>query len=324
MIVFLTLCYVVVLFLLVKVNIIKLNLWWKLSPLVWVLVLLIAFFIPMQWGAPTGVVNMYQEVVQITPEVSGEVVDVPVQALTAVAKGDVLFRIDPAPYEYRVAGLEAQLKLAQINLERAQELKRGDFAAQATIDQYTAEIGSLQSELNDARYDSDKTVVTAPGNGFAIGVSLAVGKRVSNSSQSGVIAFVNQDRSRLVLGINQNFARHVRHGQSAEVTFKILPGKVFAATVDSIAPITPAGQLDPSGNIPMAPSAQDVPQPIAVVLKLGEDAFNEAGLDPLNIARTPGGAFGNGAIYTESSQMSHIIRKVMLRMSAWLNYILPA
>jgi hypothetical protein len=48
MIIFLTLCYVGVLFLLVKVNIIKLNLWWKLSPLVWVLVLLIAFFIPMQ------------------------------------------------------------------------------------------------------------------------------------------------------------------------------------------------------------------------------------------------------------------------------------
>ena len=324
MIVFLTLCYVGVLFLLVKLKVIKLNLWWKISPAVWVLVLLIALLIPMQWGAPTGVVDMYQKVVQITPEVSGEVIEVPVIPLSLVARGDVLFRIDPRPYQYKVDGLEAKLKLAQINLERALDLKKGDFAAQVTIDQYKAEVGSLQSELNDARYSLDKTVVTAPGNGFAVGVSLAVGQRVSSNSQGGVIAFVNQDQSKLVLGINQNYARHVKIGQPAEVTFKILPGKVFAATVDKIVPITPAAQLDPSGAIPSAPTAQNVPELMSIVLKLEEGAFEQAGLNSLDIAQTPGGAFGNGAIYTESSKMSHIIRKVMLRMTAWLNYILPA
>ena len=113
-------------------------------------------------------------------------------------------------------------------------------------------------------------------------------------------------------------------GQPAEVTFKMLPGTVFAATVSDIVPITPAAQLEPSGTIPMAPTAQDVPQPFAVVLKLEDDAFKIAGLNPLDIARTPGGAFGNGAIYTESSKMSHIIRKVTLRMQAWINYIVPA
>lgn len=323
MIIFLTLLYVAVLFLLAKVNIIKLNLWWKLSPVVWFLLLLIVLFIPMQWGAPAGVVNMYQEVVQVTPEVSGEVIEVPVEALKPVASGDVLFRIDPKPYEYKVAGLEAELKLAQLNLERAIDLKKGDFAAQVTVDQYRAEVGSLKSKLNDAQYDLDKTVVRAPGNGFAVGVSLAVGKRVSNTTQSGVIAFVNQDHSTLVLGISQGYARYIKSGQPAEVTFKILPGTVFAATVDKIAPITPAGQLDPSGNIPVAPSAQDVPQPMAIVLKMDDDAFQKAGLNSLDIAHTPGGAFGNGAIYTESSKMSHIIRKVTLRMQAWMNYLIP-
>ena len=323
MIIFLTLLYVAVLYLLVKVNIIKLNLWWKLSPVVWFFLLLIMLFIPMQWGAPTGVVNMYQEVVQITPDVTGEVIEVPVEALKPIARGDVLFRIDPKPYEYKVAGLEAELKLAQLNLDRAKKLKKGDFAAQVTVDQYRAEVGGLESQLNDARYDLDKTVVRAPGNGFAIGVSLAVGDRVSNTSQSGVIAFVNQDHSTLVLGISQGYARYIKYGQPAEVTFKILPGTVFAATVNKIAPITPAGQLDPSGNIPMAPSAQDVPQPMAIILKMDDDAFQKAGLNPLDIAQTPGGAFGNGAIYTESSKMSHIIRKVMLRMQAWMNYLIP-
>ena len=324
MIIFLTLCYVGILFLLIKLNIIKLNLWWKLSPVVWVLILLIALFIPMQWGAPTGVVNMYQEVVQITPEVSGDVIEVSVKALSPVARDEVLFRINPKPYEYKIDGVEAKLKLAKLNLERAKKLKRGDFAAQVTIDQYEAEIGTLQSQLDDARYDLDKTVVRAPGNGYAVGVSLAVGTRVSNTSHGGVIAFVNQEKSKLVLGINQNFARHIKKGQPAEVTFKILPGTVFVATVEQIAPITPAGQLEPVGDIPMAPTASDLPQPLAVILKLDDSAFKNAGLHQLDIAQTPGGAFGNAAIYTENSKMAHIIRKVMLRMQAWLNYIIPA
>ena len=133
MIVFLTLIYVAVLVLLIKLRVIRLTLWWKISPLVWMLLLLIFLFIPMQWGAPSGVVNMYQEVVQITPEVSGEVIDVPVKALQPVARGDVLFRIDPKPYEYKVAGLEAKLKLAQLNLVRAKKLKTTDFAAQVVF-----------------------------------------------------------------------------------------------------------------------------------------------------------------------------------------------
>ena len=42
-----------------------------------------------------------------------------------------------------------------------------------------------------------------------------------------------------------------------------------------------------------------------------------------NIKAFPGGAFGTGTVYTESVQATHLIRKVMLRMDAWMNYIMP-
>ena len=51
MIVFLTLCYIAALALALKLGFIKLTLWWKLSPLVWMLVLFVILFLPMQWGA---------------------------------------------------------------------------------------------------------------------------------------------------------------------------------------------------------------------------------------------------------------------------------
>ncbi|CAB5123821.1 hypothetical protein D3OALGB2SA_3150, partial [Olavius algarvensis associated proteobacterium Delta 3] len=76
MIAFLTLLYVAIL---VKTKVITLNLWWKISPLVWLLILLIVLFIPMQWGAPAGAVTMFEFVVEIVPNVTGEVVEVPVK-----------------------------------------------------------------------------------------------------------------------------------------------------------------------------------------------------------------------------------------------------
>ena len=51
MIVFLTLCYVGVLALLIKLRVIRLNLFWKLSPLLWMFALFVVLFMPMQFRA---------------------------------------------------------------------------------------------------------------------------------------------------------------------------------------------------------------------------------------------------------------------------------
>ena len=73
MIVFLALLYVAILAVFVRLKVVKLNLWWKLSPVVFVLVCLVLLILPMQWGAPQGTVNVYQYVVEIIPNVSGNV-----------------------------------------------------------------------------------------------------------------------------------------------------------------------------------------------------------------------------------------------------------
>jgi len=44
--------------------------------------------------------------------------------------------------------------------------------------------------------------------------------------------------------------------------------------------------------------------------------------DPsIDLAELPGGAVGTAAIYTESVAGTHVIRKLMMRMEAWMNYI---
>ncbi|MEP3437213.1 MAG: efflux transporter periplasmic adaptor subunit, partial [Hoeflea sp.] len=102
MIIFLTLCYCGILFALVKAGIIKLNTFWKISPVLWLVLLLVVLFIPMQWGAPSGPVRSYNKVIEIVPNVNGTVIEVPALPLVLLAKGDVLFQIDPEPFEAAV------------------------------------------------------------------------------------------------------------------------------------------------------------------------------------------------------------------------------
>ena len=91
----------------------------------------------MQWGAPGGTTNTYQYVVEIVPNVTGQVTEVPVQALQPLKKGDVLFRIEPRPFQATVNKLEADIKLSRVNLKRAQRLYAKKVGAKVDVDKLT-------------------------------------------------------------------------------------------------------------------------------------------------------------------------------------------
>jgi hypothetical protein len=80
MIIFLLNVYIGILALFLWFRVIPFNLFWKLSPVVVLLVLLVGLFIPMGWGAPSGSGVVIRNSVQIVPEVTGEVIDVPIDA----------------------------------------------------------------------------------------------------------------------------------------------------------------------------------------------------------------------------------------------------
>jgi multidrug resistance efflux pump len=180
MIAFLTLLYIGVLALLLKFKVIKLTLWWKLSPVVWMLLLTIVLFIPMQWGAPSGPVTMFQKVVEVIPNVTGEVIEVSSKALAPMEDGDVIFKIDPRTFEYKVRQIEASRDVTKINLARAVKLAKQDFASQFDVDRLTAELKGLEAQLDEANYNLEQTIVRAPSKGFIIALTLQPGQRVAN------------------------------------------------------------------------------------------------------------------------------------------------
>ena len=141
MIFFLVLCYVALLATLVKLKIIKLTIGWKISPLIFLAFCFVTLIFPLQWGSPSGTVNVYRYVVEVVPNVSGEVLEVPAKPLEPMNKGDVLFQIDPRQYQSEVARLEAALKQAQ---QTAQMLPADLVSAKAAVAQSEATIAESE------------------------------------------------------------------------------------------------------------------------------------------------------------------------------------
>jgi len=311
-IIFLTLIYVGLLFVLVRFKIVPWNTFWKISPVIWMVILFVILFIPMNWGAPSGPVIVIRHSVAIVPNVAGEVTDVPVQPNTPLKAGDVLFRIDPTPYEAEVQKIEAQLKLAQINLERASQLEQRQAGTLATLQQREAEVASLRAQLEAAKWNLDKTTVRAPSEGFVTNIGLRKGARVAAFPVSAVMAFIETSDPIVGAQVQQIYARHITTGQPVELAFKFLPGKIYGGRVVALLPATELGQGRASGS---AVQAIDV-KPLPFVVRVELD-------DPSIASQLPAGTTGEAAIYTDSATATHIIRRVMIRMSTFLDYVIP-
>ncbi len=313
MIVFLSVCYVLLLWILVKTGRVPNTQATWLTIIPYELILLVVLFIPMQWGAPTGKVRSLSYSVAILPNVPGEVIEVPAEPNVPLSEGDVLFKIDPTPYQAALDGLNAQLALAQTRYEQTRELVEQQAGTIFELQAYQAQIDGLRAQIDNAEFNLRETVVRAPSEGFVTNLLLRPGTRVTNLPLAPAMAFIDTSDQGLAANIHQIYVRYVKPGQSAEVTFKTRPGKIFPATVQFVVPITAQGQLPVSGAAVQPLS--ETPGPFVVRIALD---------DPQAAADIPPGALGDVAIYTSKVKMTHIIRKVMIRMTSILNYVVPA
>lgn len=97
---------------------------------------------------PSGPGVVVARVTEITPNVSGQVTEVAVEPNKIVRKGDLLFRIDPAPFAFKVRQLEAALVQAQ---QQAQQLKQSLEQANANVAGLTAQVAFSKQRLDDTQ-----------------------------------------------------------------------------------------------------------------------------------------------------------------------------
>ena len=316
----------------------------------------------------------------VIPVVGGQVVEVPVTPNAPLKKGDVLFRIDPRPYQYAVDQKTAslaeakqtvlQLKAAldaansavtgaeasrdrslqafekfQASNENAKSSGRGAvyselevenrrgiyLTAEAAVDTalaqaaqaklaYESEINGtnptvarLEAELANAQYELDQTTVRAPSDGYVTQVFLRPGMMANPLPLRPVMVFINGEDRMLAAAFIQNSLQRVRVGDEAEVAFKAVPGKIFKARVEEVIDVMAQGQLQPGGALidPQSPERISPGQTLARIEILeNTDEY-----------QLPGGVVAEVAVYTHYFHHVALLRKVLLRMSSWMNYV---
>jgi multidrug efflux system membrane fusion protein len=122
------------------------------------------------------------ETVQVQAQVTGQILSREFQDGAEVKKGDLLFKIDPRPYEAILASAKADLALAQSNMKRQMELQAKNVTATQEID--TAKANAMRSEaaVAAAQVNLDFCDVRAPIDGRAGLRNVDVGNVVSPSS----------------------------------------------------------------------------------------------------------------------------------------------
>jgi multidrug resistance efflux pump len=312
---------------------------------------------------------------------------VPIEPNRPIKKGDVLFKVDPTPYEIEVKTYEAavaqakaqvvtaeantrnldeqlksavgtkqtimsKLDLARKRLQQYKDLAEagagnkfdyeqaqtdvanleGELASvtaneaqihqklaaktpegeQDEVANAKAQLAKVESQLADARWKLDQSVYRAPANGTVISLALRPGAMAVQFPAMPVMTFVEDEQWILAI-YHQNELRKVKPGQEAEIALKMYPGRIIKCKVDSIMWATAQGQLPIGGASVSAGIAPIPPDSLAVRLLLDEkdkDLFLASG------------AHGMGAIYTDSGTPIHILRKVIVRVGAILDWLI--
>lgn len=139
------------------------------------------------------------EYVELRSRVSGYLQEIKFTDGQIVSKGDLLFVIDPRPFEAALASMRAQLTqslarvdLADKQLERASKLREKDFVASSTYDERVQEkrvaaaaAQIAQADIEVAELDIEFTKILAPVSGRISQHEVSVGNLVSGGVGSG-------------------------------------------------------------------------------------------------------------------------------------------
>ncbi|HTE94923.1 MAG TPA: biotin/lipoyl-binding protein [Bradyrhizobium sp.] len=127
----------------------KLVRWGWLSGTVSVLVgvfILATFLALFNYLTPSGRVTVTGRVVEVTPNVTGQIVAIPVKPNVPVKANDVLFQIEPAPFQYKVSQLQASLAAAK---QQVEILKSNYEQATANVEGLTTQAAYNKKRLAD-------------------------------------------------------------------------------------------------------------------------------------------------------------------------------
>lgn len=230
--------------------------------------------------------------VKISPDVSGEIIELRVREGDQVRQGDLLARIRPDFYAAQVeqaqAGvLQAQATLAQrkadlmkaeIDLKRQEELFNRKVTSESEYETVKSQyeiskaayegaeyaVQSAQARLREASEQLNKTRIYAPMSGTISQLNVELGERVVGTSQMAgteMMRIAHLERMEMEVDVNENDVVNVSVGDTATVEIDAYPDRTFRGIVTEIANsarVTGAGTQEQVTNFPVKIRIVDV------------------------------------------------------------------
>lgn len=218
-----------------------------------------------QLVSATGKIQPEVEV-KISPEVAGEIVDLPFKEGATVKKGDLLVRIKPDNYQAQVEQQEASLAAAratavqnkaQLDKAREDQTRSETLAtrklisdsdatttrtavevAQANYDSARAQIRRAEGQLKQSRDQLEKTTLYAPIDGTVSLLNSERGERVVATGQfagTEVMRIADLSRMEVRVNVNENDVVNVKVGDRARIRIDAYPDRKFTGVVKEIA-----------------------------------------------------------------------------------------
>jgi len=215
--------------------------------------------------AATGKVQPETEV-KISPEVAGEIIELPVEDGKEVKKGQLILKIRPDSYQALFDQQQAAISTAEsvsgqqkASMEKAgQDLKQAEdlfqkklisqtemLAAQTTYDaaksMYQSGLHSIEgakASSSQARDQLSKTTIYSPLNGVVTVLNSKLGERVVATNQfagTEVMRVADLNHMQAVVDVNENDVVHVKLGDQAKVSIDAYGDRKFNGTVEQIA-----------------------------------------------------------------------------------------
>jgi HlyD family secretion protein len=201
----------------------------------------------------TATGKVYPEVqVTISPEVSGEVIFLPVKDGQKVKKGDVLMKIKPDIYEARrdqmtagVTSSQATFQRAESDYRRIRDLYQKKLVSDSELEQAktgfeVAKAGHAQSQaaLNQATEDLRKTTIYSPMDGTISQLTTELGERVLGTSQfqgTAVMTVADLSKMECRVDVGENDIVLIKVNDTTRIDIDAFPNKKFTGLVYEIA-----------------------------------------------------------------------------------------
>ena len=213
----------------------------------------------------TGKVQPETEV-KISPEVAGEIIELPVEDGKEVKKGELILKIRPDSYQALFDQQQAAISTAEsvsgqqkASMEKAaQDLKQAEdlfqkklisqtemLAAQTTYDaaksMYQSGLHSIdgaKASSSQARDQLSKTTIYSPLDGVITVLNSKLGERVVATNQfagTEVMRVADLNHMQAVVDVNENDVVHVKLGDQSKVSIDAYGDRKFNGTVEQIA-----------------------------------------------------------------------------------------